>query len=73
MTTGRYIFRGFAQQGWRAASRALADLGVSPVKAYGRFIAGQVYQSDARAWQEYQGGVKVGQSYQSHITAGQMQ
>jgi len=30
MSTGRFIFRGFAQQGWRAAGRALADSGVTP-------------------------------------------
>jgi hypothetical protein len=29
MSTGRFIMRGFASQGHRAASRALADQGVS--------------------------------------------
>jgi hypothetical protein len=30
MSTGRYILRGYASQGWRAAGRALADSGVTP-------------------------------------------
>jgi len=31
MSTGRFIFRGFAQQGWRAAGRALANGGAGPI------------------------------------------
>ena len=30
MNTGRFIFRGFAQQGWRAATYALANSGAAP-------------------------------------------
>jgi len=30
MSTGRYIFRGFAQQGWRAATYALGNSGAAP-------------------------------------------
>jgi len=30
MSTGRYIFRGYAQQGWRAAGYALANSGAAP-------------------------------------------
>jgi hypothetical protein len=33
MSSGRYIFRGYAQQGWRAASYALANSGAAPVPA----------------------------------------
>ena len=73
MSTGRYIFRGWVQQGRRAASRALADGGVSPVKAYGRFIAGQLYQSTGVVWQSYQGGTTAADVYQSQVRAGQIQ
>jgi hypothetical protein len=31
MSTGRYILRGYASQGWRAAGRALANGGAGPV------------------------------------------
>ena len=31
MSTGRYIMRGFANQGYRAASRALANGGAGPI------------------------------------------
>jgi len=30
MSTGRFIFRGYAQQGWRAAGYALANSGAAP-------------------------------------------
>jgi hypothetical protein len=30
MSTGRFTFRGFAQQGWRAATYALANSGAAP-------------------------------------------
>ena len=34
MSTGRFILRGYASQGYRAAGRALADSGQVPVKVY---------------------------------------
>ena len=34
MSTGRFIMRGWASQGWRAAGRALADQGVAPVLVF---------------------------------------
>ena len=34
MSTGRYIMRGRASQGYRAAGRALADQGVAPVLVF---------------------------------------
>lgn len=31
MSTGRFILRGYASQGWRAAGRALANGGAGPI------------------------------------------
>jgi hypothetical protein len=72
MSTGRYILRGYASQGWRAAGRALADLGVTPATRFGRFAAGELYQSGIRAGQAYQSGLRVSAVYQSGILQGQV-
>ena len=73
MSTGRFSMRGFASQGHRAAGRALADQGVAPATRFGRFVAGDVYQSGVRAGGIYQSGVQRGGVYQSSITQGQIQ
>lgn len=73
MSTGRFIMRGWSSQGYRAAGRALADQGVAPVTRFGRFVAGDVYQSGVRAGGVYQSGVQRGGVYQSGITQGQIQ
>ena len=65
--------RGYASQGWRAAGRALADSGISPVKAYGRFVAGEIYRPGMVAGVVYRGGVVAGQAYQGGIVQGQVQ
>ena len=73
MSSGRWSMRGRASQGYRAAGRALANGGVTPATRFGRFLAGDVYQSGVRAGGVYQSGVQRGGVYQSGITQGQMQ
>ncbi len=73
MSTGRFTMRGFASQGYRAAGRALADQGVTPVTRFARFVAGDVYQSGVRSGDVYQSGVVTSAVYQSGVTQGQVQ
>jgi len=73
MSTGRFIMRGFASQGHRAAGRALADQGVAPATRFGRFVAGDLYQSGVRSGEVYQSGVVRSAVYQSGVTQGQVQ
>ncbi len=73
MSTGRYSMRGWASQGHRAAGRALADSGVTPATRFGRFVAGDVYQSAVRAGGVYESGVQRGGVYQSGVMQGQIQ
>ena len=73
MSSGRYSMRGWASQGWRAAGKALADSGVTPATRFGRFVAGDVYQSGVRSGDVYQSGVVRSAVYQSGVTQGQVQ
>ena len=73
MSTGRFIMRGWASQGYRAAGRALANGGVTPATRFGRFVAGDVYQSGVRSGDVYQSGVVRSAVYQSGVTQGQVQ
>ena len=73
MSVGRLIMRGRVFQPRAFAGWALANSGVIPATRYGRFVAGEVYQSNTRAGQAHQSGVMVASVYQSTITAGQIQ
>ena len=73
MSTGRFILRGWASQGYRAAGRALADSGQVPSTRFGRFIAGEIYQSGVRIGGVYQSGITRAAVYQSSIIQGQVQ
>jgi len=73
MSTGRYVMRGRVFQPRVFAGWALANGGVIPATRYGRFVAGEVYQSNTRAGQAYQSGVALASVYQSTIAAGQVQ
>ena len=73
MSSGRWSMRGRASQGYKAAGRALADQGVAPATRFGRFVAGDVYQSGVRSGDVYQSGVVRSAVYQSGVTQGQVQ